>query len=126
MTVAPPRSRLAALALVAAFGVACTPANEACAAPSVTLEATVTDTSMDPSDLTVCRDQDVRLEVSAETDGTFHIHGYDDQVPAVSLEPGDVTVLEFTADTSGQFIIELHAHDGGDESEIGVLTVNEP
>jgi hypothetical protein len=47
-------------------------------------------------------------------------------VPAVSLEPGEVTVLEFTADTAGQFIIELHAHDGSGETEIGVLTVDEP
>lgn len=120
------RSRLAAFAIVAAFGVACTPTNEACAAPSVVLEATVTDTSMEPSDLAVCRDQAVTLELSAETDGTFHVHGYDDQIPAVSLDPGEVTVLEFTADTAGQFIIELHAHDGGSEAEIGVLTVNEP
>jgi hypothetical protein len=119
-------SRLAVIALIGGLAVGCLPANEACADPSVRLEVTVTDTDMDPSSLTVCRDQDVTLEVSAETDGVFHVHGYDDQAPAVSLEPGEVTIIEFTADTAGQFIIELHALDGGSESEIGVLTVNEP
>lgn len=117
---------MAAVTLVAVVAVGCTPGDTACDDPAVTLEATVTDTAMDPSALTVCRDQEVTLEVSAETDGVFHVHGYDDQIPAVSLEPGEVTVLEFTADTAGQFIIELHAHDGGSETEIGVLTVNEP
>ena len=117
---------MAAVTLIGILAAGCVPANDACADPSVTLEVTVTDTEMDPSTLVVCRDQDVTLEVSAETDGVFHVHGYEDQVEAVSLEPGEVTVLEFTADTAGQFIIELHAHDGGSESEIGILTVNEP
>ena len=100
--------------------------NPVCAEPSVTLEATVSDAAMNPSALTVCRDQDVSLDLASETDGVFHIHGYDEQVPATSLEPGEVTTLEFTADRAGQFIIELHAHTGGDSTDIGVLTVNEP
>lgn len=120
------RPGFALIAVVALLGAGCTPANEACAEPSITIEVTVTDTAMDPSALTVCRDQDVTLEVSSETDGALHVHGYDDQAPAVTLEPGETTVVEFTADTAGQFIIELHAHDGSGESEIGVLTVNEP
>jgi hypothetical protein len=120
------RFRAAVIALLGLVAAACTPADPACAEPSVMLEVTVTDTAMDPSSLTVCRDQEVTLDVNAETDGIFHVHGYDDQIPAVSLEPGEVTTLEFTADTPGQFIIELHAHDGGSEAEIGVLTVNEP
>jgi hypothetical protein len=120
------RSRAAAITLIVLLAAACAPADPACAEPSVTLEVTVTDTAMDPSALTVCRDQVVTLDVQAETDGVFHVHGYDDQIPAVSLEPGEVTTLEFTADTAGQFIIELHAHDGRSEAEIGVLTVNEP
>jgi len=97
-----------------------------CAAASVTLEATVTDDGMNPSALVVCRGQDVALEVHSQTDGVFHIHGYDDQVPATSLTPGETTILEFTADAAGQFIIELHDHSGASEAEIGVLTVNEP
>jgi hypothetical protein len=122
----PDRSRIAVVALAGVLAVACVPVNEACADAAVTREVSVTDTAMDPASITVCRDQDVTLEVASETDGVFHIHGYEDQVDAVSLEPGEVTVLEFTADTAGQFIIELHAHDGGSETEIGVLTVDEP
>ena len=120
------RTRLIAIALGLLIA-GCQPTgNPACAEPSVTLEATVSDTAMNPSALTVCRDQDVALDLASETDGVFHIHGYDEQVPATSLEPGEVTTLEFTADRAGQFIIELHAHTGGDSTDIGVLTVNEP
>lgn len=104
----------------------CTPSDAACAAASVTLEATVTDEGMDPSALAVCRRQEVTLELHSETDGVFHLHGYDEQVPATSLTPGDTTILEFSADVAGQFIIELHARSGGGEVEIGILTVNEP
>jgi len=102
----------------------CTPSDAACTAPSVTLEATVTDEAMDPSALAVCRDQEVTLELHSQTDWEFHLHGYDEQVPATDLVAGETTTLEFVADVAGQFIIELHS--GGDEAEIGVLTVNEP
>lgn len=95
-----------------------------CAVTSITLEATISDEAMDPSALSVCRDQAVTLTLHSETDGEFHLHGYDDQVPETSLTPDETVTLEFTADAAGQFIMELHA--GGDETEIGVLTVNEP
>lgn len=105
----------------------CTPrAAGPCAAASVTLEATVTDEAMDPSALVVCRDQEVRLTLHSQTDGEFHLHGYDEQVPETSLVPGETRTLEFTADVAGQFIIELHAASGDGETEIGILTVNEP
>jgi hypothetical protein len=104
----------------------CTPsAAGPCEATSVALEATVTDEAMDPSALAVCRGQELTLELHSQTDGVFHIHGYDHQVPATSLTPGQTTTLEFTTDAAGQFIIELHALSG-EEEEIGVLTVNEP
>ncbi len=98
----------------------------ACDEPTVEIAATVTDSAMDPSAISACRGQDVTLEVASETDGVFHIHGYDDQVPAVALEPGESQTFEFTADVAGQFIIELHARSGQESTEIGVLTVNEP
>ena len=72
------------------------------------------------------RGQDVTLELHSQTDGVFHVHGYDEQVPATSLTPSETTTLEFSADAAGQFIIELHARSGGGEVEIGILTVNEP
>lgn len=118
------------LALIAAglFLVAgCIPSNAGpCTSPSVTLEATVTDEAMDPSALAVCRGQDVTLELHSQTDGVFHLHGYDEQVPATSLTPGETTTLEFSADAAGQFIIELHARSGESDVEIGIFTVNEP
>ena len=105
----------------------CTPsAAGPCDATSVALEATVTDEAMDPSALAVCRGQDVTLELHSQTDGVFHLHGYDEQVPATSLTPGQTTTLEFSADAAGQFIIELHARSGESEVEIGIFTVNEP
>ena len=81
----------------------------------VAIEATVTDSAMDPSAISACRGQEVTFDVASETDGVFHIHGYDDQVPAVALEPGEDLTLEFTADVAGQFIIELHARSGPGE-----------
>ena len=117
--------RMAALAAGLLVLAGCTASDTGpCAATSVALEATISDGAMDPSALSVCRDQRVMLTLHSETDGEFHLHGYDDQVPETSLAPGETVMLEFTADVAGQFIMELHA--GGDETEIGVLTVNEP
>jgi hypothetical protein len=98
----------------------------ACPTASVRVEVTVTDEAMEPSAIAVCRGQEVTLEVHGQTDGVLHLHGYDDQAPATSLTRGETTTLEFTADVAGQFIVELHAHSGEGEVEIGVLTVNEP
>jgi hypothetical protein len=117
--------RLALISVGLLIGSGCTSsAADPCAAESVTLEATVSTGAMDPSALAVCRDQEVTLELHSQTDGEFHLHGYDEQVPATNLVAGETTTLEFVADVAGQFIIELHS--GGDEAEIGVLTVNEP
>ena len=121
------RSRLPHLGLALAGGIllAACGTGSGCGDPSVTLEVTVTAESMEPSSLSVCRDQAVVLVISSETDGEFHLHGFDEQVGEVALEPGEQETVEFVADSAGQFIIELHDHDGA-EAEIGVLTVNEP
>jgi len=121
----PRRLTLTAAGLLLVVG--CTPSDtSSCSAPSVTLEATVTDEAMDPSALAVCRGQDVTLELHSQTDGVFHLHGYDEQVPATTLTPGETTTLEFSADAAGQFVIELHARSEESEVEIGIFTVNEP
>lgn len=104
----------------------CTIGTASCPSPSVTVEATVSDDRMDPSAIAVCRGQQVTLEVHSQTDAVLHLHGFDDQVPATSLTPGETIALEFTADAAGQFIIELHDRSGASSAEIGVLTVNEP
>jgi hypothetical protein len=111
--------------LVAALAAGCLPA-ATCPERSVSLTAAVSADAMDPSSLTACKGQEVTLEVTSETDGILHIHGYDEQVPAIPLEPGEERTIEFTADVAGQFVIELHARDGETETEIGILTVNEP
>src|SRR5688572_3773108 len=90
----------------------CTDGTASCASPSVTVEATVTDDGMDPSAIAVCRGQEVTLEVHSQTAAVLHLHGFDDQVPARSLTPGETIALEFTADAAGQFIIELHDRSG--------------
>jgi hypothetical protein len=123
----PMGARLATIVVLSLLLAGCDPSDGAtCAEPTVEIAATVTDTAMDPSAISVCRGQDVTFVIASETDGVFHLHGYDDQVPAVALEPGERQAVEFTADVAGQFIIELHARSGQESTEIAVLTVNEP
>ena len=123
----PPGTRLAAVIVLSVLLTACDPSGgAACSEPALEIAATVTDTAMHPSALSACRGQEVTLVVASETDGIFHIHGYDDQVPAVALEPGETRTFEFAADVAGQFFIELHAMSGQESTEIGILTVNEP
>ena len=114
------------LAIALCLAAGCTDGTASCSSPSVTVEATVTDHGMDPSAVAVCRGQEVTLEVHSQTDAVLHLHGFDDQVPAASLTPGETTTFEITADVAGQFIIELHDRSGASSTEIGVLTVNEP
>jgi hypothetical protein len=108
-----------ALVLAACSGESADP----CTRESVTLTATVTVDAVEPGTLEACRGQEVTMELAAQTDGVFHIHGYDDV--AIVLHSGETTSVTFAADVAGQFIIELHSA-GVDEKEIGVFTVNEP
>lgn len=97
-----------------------------CDEPAVTREATVTASAMTPRSLEVCRDQQVTLVIEPETEGVFHIHGYDETVPATTIEAGVELRLEFVAGRSGQFPIELHPADDPTGVGIGILTVHEP
>lgn len=112
------------MALAAAFVLVlsgCTSSAGPCGSTTATFTVTVTDDGMDPSDLQACRDQDVTIVIDSQTDGEFHLHGYDIEQ---ELTTGEEATVEFTADVAGQFIIERHG--ATDEAEIGVLTVNEP
>lgn len=104
----------------------CTASTVSCPTAAVTVEAIVTSGAMDPSAIAVCRGQEVTLEVHSQTNAVLHLHGFDDQVPAISLTSGQTTTLQFSAKVAGQFIIELHDRSGVNSVEIGVLTVNEP
>lgn len=102
------------------------PAESACAAASVQLDLTLTAEALDPSDPGVCRGQEVTMVVHSQVDGVIHLHGYDEQVDATPVSAGEDTTLEFTAATSGQFPIELHAADDPRGVEVGIFTVHEP
>jgi hypothetical protein len=102
------------------------PDAEACAAPTAEIELDVSVDAMDPNDPSVCRDQEVTLTITPTVDGVFHIHGYDEEVPATAVSSGEVVTLEFTAARSGQFPIELHPADDPEGVAIGVFTVHEP
>lgn len=102
------------------------PDAEACAVPTVEIELALAADALEPNDPAVCRDQEVTLVISPEVDGVFHIHGYDEEIPATEVRSGEETELRFTAARSGQFPIELHPLDAPAGVEIGVFTVHEP
>lgn len=116
----------AALLLLTACVQGTGPDAEACSAPTAEIELSLTADALDPSDPAVCRDQEVTLVISPEVDGVFHIHGYDEQVPATEVRAGEEVELRFTASRSGQFPVEMHPQDDPAGVEIGVFTVHEP
>jgi hypothetical protein len=99
---------------------------QSCDAPTATLELTLTAEALSPTNPAVCRDQQVTLVVDSEVDGTLHIHGYDEDVPATAVTAGEELRLEFTATRSGQFPIELHTDAAPQGVSVGVFTVHEP
>jgi hypothetical protein len=99
---------------------------KACGASSVTLELQLSADRLAPADPAVCRDQEVTLVIASDVDGVLHIHGYDEQVPATEVSAGDELRLEFVAERSGQFPIELHPAADPTGVEVGIFTVHEP
>lgn len=117
----------AALALICApLLAACIGGPPACEALPAKIELTLTAETLTPSDPAVCRGTDVTLTIAAEVDGVLHIHGYDAEVPATPVSRGEVLELAFTADRSGQFLIELHTDENTQGVSIGLFTVHEP
>lgn len=98
-----------------------------CGDAAVERGATLTSAGrLDPQTIVVCRGQQVTLAIEIETDGVLHLHGYDDQTPAVSVEAGTPIEMTFEAVRSGQFVIELHAPGASAGTGAGVFTVDEP
>ena len=97
-----------------------------CAALPTRIELTLTADRLTPTNPAVCRGKEVTLVVTSEVDGVFHIHGYDDEVPATTVTAGEVTELVFPASRSGQFPIELHTDENTVGVALGVFTVHEP
>ena len=96
-----------------------------CDEPAREIEVTVTASALEPNDPAACRDQAVTLLVTSEVDGVIHIHGLDELVPATTISAGEEIVLEFTAERSGQFPIELHPADDPQGVSVGIFTVHE-
>jgi hypothetical protein len=98
---------------------------ETCDEPSATLELTLTAQALSPTRPAVCQDQKVTLVVHSEVDGTLHIHGYDEAVPATEVTDGEDLHLEFTATRTGQFSIELHTDAAPQGVAVGIFTVHD-
>ena len=114
--------------LVACVGLlaACIGGSPVCEALPEEIELTLSATGLTPSDPEVCRGDEVTLGVSSGVDGVLHVHGYEEDVPAVPVTAGDRIDLAFTATRSGQFPIELHTDENTQGVNVGLLTVHEP
>jgi len=111
---------------VAVVAAGCIGGSPSCDALPTAIELTVTSETLTPQDPAVCRGREVTLTVSSEVDGVFHIHGYDEQVPAATVTAGETVELVFTASRSGQFPIELHTDENTQGVTLGIFTVHEP
>jgi hypothetical protein len=120
---------LPALLLLASLCIGCVQQSglpDDCDAPSVQRQASLSGDRLVPEAIDVCKGQEVTIEIASQRAGELHLHGYDDQAVEVPAEPGGTATLEFTASRAGQFVIELHDEDSGQEAEVGLLTVHEP
>lgn len=66
--------------------------------------------------ISVTQGEKVTLQITADEDEEFHLHGYDKMV---ELEKDKPATLTFTADTSGRFPFELEKSG----TELGALEV---
>lgn len=121
----PSTMRRIALAAVIAASLAGCLGGGSCDLPT-RVEVTLSSNALEPADPAVCRDQTVTLVVTSQVDGVIHIHGYDEQVPATTVNAGEITQLEFPSSRSGQFPIELHTGEESAGRAVGIFTVHEP
>lgn len=120
------RWSVAPVALLALGLTGCIPGGSGCEDLPDRLVLTVAGDGLDPTQPAVCRDREVTLVLEPEVDGVFHIHGFDEQVPATTVTAGQSLELTFTTARSGQFPIELHTDAQPQGVDIGILTVREP
>ena len=84
---------------------------------NVTIDLTVTGgTKMNPTDSTAHQDDKVTINVTSDTDGEVHLHGYD--IP-FEAKAGQTVGHTFTADKTGNFLIEWETTS----TELGHLVV---
>ena len=83
----------------------------------VTLNVTVTGgKTMSPKDLSAHQNDTVTINVTSDTDGEVHLHGYDIHF---STKKGQTITQAFKADKTGKFPIEWESTS----TELGQLTV---
>jgi hypothetical protein len=118
---------LVAGALVALLAAGCVDQNVPvdCGDTSVARELTLTGVELGGDRPSVCRGQAVTLGFTADGDGVLHVHGYDEQLPAIQYHAEERIELRFTASVSGQFPIEIHTDENMAGQEIGIFTVHE-
>jgi uncharacterized protein YxeA len=79
-------------------------ANRSHGGQNVTLNVTVTGAkTMQPSDLSAHQNDTVTINITSDTDGEVHLHGYD---IAFDNKAGVVTTHTFKADKTGDFPME--------------------
>jgi len=92
--------------------------NKSPAPQNVTLNLTVTGAkSMQPSELSVHHNDTVTINISSDTDGEVHLHGY--EIP-FDTKAGQVVSHTFNAVNTGSFEIEWESTS----THLGDLTVN--
>ena len=84
---------------------------------NVTLDVSVTGTTMSPSTLTVKQGDHVTMTVTTDKAEEIHLHEYDIKFEG---EPGKKVTHTFTANITGDHTIEIE----DSSAEIGKLTVN--
>ena len=83
----------------------------------VTIDVTVTGgKTMNPPDLSAHQNDTVTINVTSDTDGEVHLHGYD---IIVNAKAGKTVSQTFKADKTGGFPIEWESTS----TELGKLTV---
>ena len=131
MALTPGAASRALLSILAAGGLllaGCIPGTdlpETCDDASVTIQATLVEERLEPSTLEACRGQEVTIELTVERDAVFHLHGYDEELPAREVRSGENLSLTFAASRAGQFPVEIHTTDGPAEAQVGTLVVHE-
>jgi hypothetical protein len=116
------RTRLAVVGVVVAVflvtGGALIYLNQAHGGQDVTINATVTGAkSMSPTTLNAHLNDEVTINITSDTTGEVHLHGYD--IP-FNCAAGQVTTHTFKADKSGQFEIEWESTS----THLGYLVVS--
>jgi hypothetical protein len=83
----------------------------------VTINVTITGgKTMQPKDWTAHQNDTVAVNITSDTDGEVHLHGYDIHF---STKKGQTITQTFTADRTGKFPIEWESTG----TELGELTV---